>query len=199
MVRISFLLLALVWFAIGLRLVISRRPFIIGSKNLFWILTICLLPRIFYYLQILLKSVLSKENFSTLDYANLLSSVGLITILIILWVNSKGYTIFGVTENSLNQSLVEVLEKLGLPFEKILSKWNLTSINVCLEILSPKWVIPGKINVIPKNKVNLIDKIIFEINNYFIHSNANISKVTCYSYVFTGIFMVLLATYLLML
>ena len=133
-------LMAIYFLAIGLRAVLTKRPFLISTRWLLSLMFVVFIPVIL--LPLSLSSLPS--GFNVIIWANpLIFAVALLTT----WYQLKGYTAYAVTDTSFREALLAALQKLQLPYEESLSLIRLTSINADLQVAVQSWMGTGVIKV----------------------------------------------------
>ena len=124
------LLMSVAFLALGLRGLITKKIMVFPSSRLLWVIAIAFLP-------LMLMPVLTYFDYPTLsfNYTTLLFNLGIFGILLVtLRKQMNGYSLFGVTEDSLHEALAEALQKLNLPYEQSLSRIRLTSVPADLTV-----------------------------------------------------------------
>lgn len=117
--------------AIGLRVVLARRPILLSQR---WPLALFALALLAQTSALLVPALLSHDLPAILRGTTLLvvlMNLGLIALLSCLM---RGWVIYGVTEDSLRLVLREALASLHLPFEEQRSHLHLPSDNTTLQI-----------------------------------------------------------------
>jgi hypothetical protein len=129
-------IMAICFLTIGLRGLITRRPFLIPARfnTLIMMLgfSLSIIPSF--------GLIFSKER-DFLHWYQIFPSLIFVLIIIIVWKTMTGYEAIGVTEESFRNALHEVLQRLNLPFKESVSRFHLTSIDAELKATMGNW--PG--------------------------------------------------------
>lgn len=112
------LFMVLCFLGVGIRGLITKRPFLFSAKWLLAFLIVCFCPA--------LTNILSVGNNSFQ-----LMRVGVALLfgvsLYIFWIQLRGYIVFGVTDKSMREALLHTLKKLGVGYEETLGALKLSS------------------------------------------------------------------------
>jgi hypothetical protein len=120
---------------LGIRALIVRRPILLPSRLLACITILGISPML-----------LSSVEFILSDYGGFISRNGifiLLTTLVIIVITlhaTSGYTAIGVTQESLRGALQSTLERLDIPYQESLSRFQLKSIGADLQISVSNWL-----------------------------------------------------------
>ena len=107
---IVFGIAAIFFLVIGLRGILTKRPFVISQR---WFLSIMFAVFIPTILQSLLLRL--PNGFNLINWLNPLM-FGF--ILLMMCYQMRGYSAYAVTDTSFREALIEVLQKLQLPYER---------------------------------------------------------------------------------
>lgn len=132
--RTMFILATTIFFVLsfyflhhGLRVLITKRPFLFSSKNVFWVAALAFLPNIIFPINSFWKHYSFDAETSapfdwTISFLLLIPLVMYPALLIFYWRILRGYGVLGVTDESFRQALYSVLQELKLPYEERLLK-----------------------------------------------------------------------------
>lgn len=177
---IIFGVIAAFFLIIGMRGIIKRRPFLLSNRWMLAMMFIIFVPNIF------LPFIMPASTPSFIKWFNpAMFSVLLVMMCIIL----KGYSAFGVTDNTFRNALLQSLQKLELPYEETLSAIHLTSVEVDLQVSVQSWVGSGLIKVKQRGHSPLLANIVLAMNEHFQLSNTTAKLLTCIFYVIVGVLM----------
>ena len=168
---------------LGLRGLLTKRPFLISARWMFLAFMVAFLPPA-------VRNILSPSPHPFRSSYQLLEWLPLLMILVVsvlFWIQMKGYLAFGVTEKSFRDGLLAALEELQLPFEESLSSIHLTSIEVHLQVAVQSWVGSGQIKVKKGRHGSLLKKIVQAMNGHFRTSCVETNIIACASFVIVGI------------
>ena len=183
---ILFGIMAILFFAVGLRGIKTKRPFLISERWLFSIVLVGSTP-------VILQSFL----FSLPSIMIWLSSLLFGCILLMMW-HQKGYMAFAVTNASFREALLASLEKLQLTYEESFSLIRLTSIRLTsaeadLQVSVQSWKGSAQIKVKQNKHRPLLREIVNAMNEYFRTSPVHTNMISCAFYAVMGVFMVIFA------
>ena len=174
---------AIFFLVIGLRGILTKRPFVISQR---WFLSIMFAVFIPTILQSLLLRL--PNGFNLINWLNPLI-FGF--ILLMMCYQMRGYTAYAVTDTSFREALIEVLQKLQLPYEESLSLIRLTSIEADLQVSVQGWMGTGLIKGKQRAHHSVLREIVNAMNEYFRVSSVPTNMITCVFLLVMGIFMVI--------
>ena len=156
---IMFGIMALFFLTIGVRGVLSKRPFLVSNRWWLSILFVVFIPII-----LLNFSMPLPAGFYTMNWV-----IPLILGLLLLrgWFHYKGYTAYAVTDTSFREGVTAALQKLRLPYEESLSAVRLTSIEADLQVSAHSWMGTGMIRVKHRAHKSVLREVVREMNEYF--------------------------------
>lgn len=173
-------IIAVFFFVIGLRGVITKRPFLISSRWLLLAMFLAFLPGI---------STIFFSAGSMPFILKWLNPIIFIVALVTMYFMLPGYTILGVTDTSFREALLAALQKLQLPYEEVLSSIRLTSIEADLQVSVQSWVGSGIIKIKQRKHRSQLTEIVTVMNEYFRTSSVSTNLITCIIYLVMGILM----------
>ena len=179
---IMFGFLAAFFLIIGLRGILTRKPFLLSNRWLLVLMFVTFIPIIllpFYF-------ALPDMDITKMDLMEWLNPAIFTVILVMMCFALKGYVAYGVTDTSFREALLAALEKLQLPYEETLSTMRLTSIDADLQVSIQSWLGSGMIKIKQREHRTLLSDIITEMNRYFSGSSTPIKLTTCIFYVVMG-------------
>ncbi|MCG8622494.1 MAG: hypothetical protein MJE68_10940 [Proteobacteria bacterium] len=179
-------------FYIGLRGILTKKPFVISNR---WFLATILVA--FIPLPVILVPFLSASGSgSDIHFMKWLIAIlcGLVlSVILMVWYSLKGYIIYGVTDVSFQEALLAALEKLQLPYEESLSAIRLTSIQADLQVSVQSWMGTGIVKVKQRAHRSAFREIVNTMNEYFRTSSVSTNMIPCIFFLVIGIFEVLFA------
>ncbi len=187
MFPIMFGLLAAFLLVIGLRGILTGKPFLLSNKWLLVLMFVTFIPVILFPFYFALPDM----DLTEMDLMEWLNPALFTVILVMMCFALKGYVAYGVTDTSFREALIAALEKLQLPYEETLSTMRLTSIDADLQVSVQSWLGSGMIKVKQREHRSLLTEIVAEMNRYFSVSSAPIKLTTCVFYVVMGVLMVI--------
>ena len=176
---------------IGLRGLLTKRPFLISGR---WFLLVMAVV----FLGPIISLILSPFRFSrTLQFTDWLPVLLFPVVAMFFWLQMRGYMTFGVTGKSFRDGLLAALEKLQLPYEESLSSIRLTSVEADLQVAVQSWMGTGQIRVSQGRQGALLKKIVQAMNEHFRTSPVETNRISCVVALIVGIFAVLMGMALL--
>ena len=179
---ILFGIAAIYFLTVGLRGILTKRPFLISQRWFLSIMCAIIIPTI------LLPSLLSFPGDFFMRWGNPLM-FGF--ILLMMCYQMRGYTAYAVTDTSFREALVEALQKLQLPYEESVALIRLTSIEVDLQVSVQAWMETGLIKVKQRAHRSVLREIVNAMNEYFRISSVPTNMIACVFSVVIGGFMVI--------
>ena len=179
---ILFGIAAIYFLTVGLRGILTKRPFLISQRWFLSIMCAIIIPTI------LLPSLLSFPGDFFMRWGNPLM-FGF--ILLMMCYQMRGYTAYAVTDTSFRETLIEVLQKLQLPYEESLSLIRLPSIEADLQVSVQGWMGTGLIKVKQRAHRSVLREIVNAMNEHFRMSSVPTNMIACVFSVVIGGFMVI--------
>ena len=176
---------AICFLTVGLRGILTKRPFVISQRWLLLITLIAFIPTT------ILCSVARFPGGSNL--MSWFTPLVFGSIFLMICYQLRGYSAYGVTDMSFREALIEVLPKLELPYEESLSLIRLTSVRADLQVSVQGWIGTGLIK--PKQRVHrsVLREIVNEMNEYFRMSLVPTNMIACVFFTIAGVLMVIAA------
>lgn len=136
-------LLAVAMLAMGLRALITRRPYLFSAR---WMLAFVLLGYLPLAVGPLLMSVGHDHGGSgALRLVVWLQPVMFVVIAVVFALIMRGYVVIGITEASMREALFASLAELKLPHEETLGAIRLPSVPAELQVAVQSWVGTGQL------------------------------------------------------
>ena len=182
MFPIMFGIMAAFFLVIGLRGILTKKPFLLSNRWLLLLMFVAFVPNIilpFYF------------SFPDMDMMQWLPPIMFAVVLVMMFFAMKGYAAYGVTDISFREALLAALEKLQLPYEESLSTMRLTSINADLQVSIQSWLGAGVLKIKQRKHRSVLSEIVTEMNRHFSLSSGPIKLITCIFYLIMGILMVI--------
>ena len=179
---IMFGIMAIFFFGLGIRAILTKRPFLVSNRWLLSFMFVILVPSI----------VLSLKSFSgeIMGWMTILLPG---VVLVMMWYQLKGYVAYAVTDTSFREALVAALQKLQMPYEESLSVIRLTSVDADLQVAVQSWMGTGTIKVKQRVHRSVFKEIVPVMNDYYRRSAVSTNYVSCVFLVVVGVVMAILA------
>jgi len=176
---------------IGLRSLVTRRPFLFSARWFLLFVLAMFLPPLATFLQ---RPFLSSRPVEMMEWLPLLIFP---IIAVVFWLQMKGYLAIAVTGKSFRDGLLAALEKLQLPYEESLSSIRLTSVEAELQVAIQSWMGSGQIKVRPGRHGPLLKKIVQAMKEHFRTAAVETNMIFCVFFLVIGIFAVVMAVAML--
>ena len=177
-----FGIMAIFFLGIGLRAILTKRPFLISNRWMLSLIFVLLVPGILFTSRALSGNI-----------AGWVTPLFHVIILLMMWYQLKGYVAYAVTDTSFREALVAALQKLQMPYEESLSVIRLTSVNADLQVAVQSWMGTGTIKVKQRAHRSVLKEIVSAMNDYFRTSAVSTNFVSCVFLVGLGVVMAILA------
>ncbi len=175
-------MMAIFFFGIGIRAILTKRPFLVSNRWMLSLIFVALVPGI----------VLSLKSFSG-EIMGWTTTLLYGVILVMMWYQLKGYVAYAVTDTSFREALVAALQKLQMPYEESLSVIRLTSVNADLQVAVQSWMGTGTIKVKQRAQSSVLKQIVPVMNEYYRTSAVSTNFVSCVFLVVVGVVMAIFA------
>jgi hypothetical protein len=185
-----FVTMALFFLVIGLRGIVTKKPFLISARWLLFLILLGFGPGI---LQAVSLST-SGDGSGTLTALRWMIPTVLIVVLAFLSFTMRGYIAFGVTDVSFREGLLASLKKLNLDHEETMSFLRLPTIGADLQVAVQSWIGTAQIKMKQRQFRRILVDIVNNMNEYY--HNSAISKMnltSCIFYVVMGVLLVVFA------
>jgi hypothetical protein len=140
---------------IGIRVLVVRRPILLSSRLLACITALGISP------MLISSTELIFGDYSGYTYrAGIFILLTVLVIIVITMWSMSGYTAIGVTPDSLRGALQGALQRLGIPYQESLSRFQLTSIGADLQVSASDWLDIVQINVNKRQHKPMLKSII---------------------------------------
>ena len=179
---IIFGIMAVFFFGIGLRAILTKRPFLVSNR---WMLSLT-------FFILVLNIIVFFPTLSS-DIMNWVHPLLFGVILLMMWYQLNGYVAYAVTDASFREALVAALQRLELPYEESLSVIRLTSFNADLQVAVQSWIGTGTIKVKQRTHRLVLKEVVSVMNDYFRTSAVSTNFIFCVFLVIAGVVMAVLA------
>lgn len=177
-----------IFLSLGLRGVLSKKPYIFSSRWMFLLVLIGFSPSL-----LSLSSVFNSPSslkgdlmFSIMPW--MLLGVNAI-MFIFMWLAMQGYTILGVTDASFRAGVTNALEKLEIPFEENIGGIYLSSLGANLKVAIQSNLGTAQINIRPRKFNQTLESIAKNMSTYYQTNTTDVNMIICYFYVVFGVLM----------
>jgi hypothetical protein len=174
-IPLLFFIMASFFLVIGLRGVVSKKPFLISAR---WSLIVVLLgfaPGMFQFASFPGFA----GGFGPMEVLRWSIPLMLIVVAIFLCLTLRGYTAFGVTDVSFREGLLHSLTKLNLPYEETLSAIKLPTIGADLQVAVQSWIGTGQLKMKQRQFRTVLCDIVQGMNEYYQSDTVSKANLTC--------------------
>jgi hypothetical protein len=131
---ITPVIIATCFLAIGIRMLIADRPFLIRSR---WNGLLFLI--IFAQPIVTVVDAIFSRGLESLYWGEIAIGMLIPAFFVVIWRFLHGYLVIGVTPESFRNALQDALQRLNLPYQESLSRFRLTSLGVDLQASTREW------------------------------------------------------------
>jgi hypothetical protein len=170
--------------AIGLRGVIRRRPFLVPARTGFWLMALLFVPTLLSPLRFWFIDDVEPSGIAML----VISLVTCTVLLIMLWKQTSGYMVFGVSEEQFRQVLHTTLKELNLPFDESLSRLRLTTLDADLQVGIHAWMGTAYLRMKQSQHVGTFRKVVDSLRQDFAGTTVEFNATMCSFYIVFGVF-----------
>ena len=187
-----FGMLALYSWGVGLRGIVTRKPFLMSTR---WILGVCLIaftPGLLVPFFLALARALSRVG-EDLPLLHGLAVLMFLFVAYLLWSAMRGYLAYAVTDTSLRDGLLAALQQLGIPYEEELGRFRLPSVGMDLQVEVQSWTGTARLKAREERHARVLRDIVKSMNDYYKCSVVSANLISSYFHMLLGAFMILLA------
>lgn len=185
-----FGIMAVFFVVIGLRGVVTKKPFLISAR---WLLVVVFLGLAPALLQTITLPRMG-DGLGLLATIRWLTPAMLIVVFVFLYFTLRGYTAFGVTDTSFREGLLAALGKLNLSHEETLSMLRLPTIGADLQVAVQSWIGTGQLKMKQRKFSGVLSNIANGMNEYYRNAAVSDMNLTCcIFYLVIGVFLVVFA------
>ena len=179
-------LLAVCMLAMGLRALITRRPYIFSAR---WLLAFVLLGFLPSALGPLLITVGSSHVSGSLRFMMWLQPVMVVVLAIFFALVMRGYVVIGITEASMREALFAALAQLQLPHEETLGSIRLPTVPAELQVAVQSWVGTGQLKPRTRRSGKVTASIAAGMSAHFRTGSVEVNMVCPIAYVVMAVLM----------
>jgi hypothetical protein len=183
-----FAVLALFMIIVGLRGIVTRKPFLLSARWLFAVMVLAIVPVVLQPFLVQVPRV--GDEAAILFWLGPLMFAG---VVIFMWFTLRGYLAFAVTDSSFREGLLASLNKLELPHEEKLATLRLPSVRADLQVAVQSWIGTGQIKVKQRQFTGLLRGIVKGMNAYYQSSTVPVNLACCIFYVAMGVLVIVSA------
>jgi Ankyrin repeats (3 copies) len=185
-----FVTMALFFLVIGLRGIVTKKPFLISARWLLFLILLGFGPGMLQAVSL----PTSGDGSGMLMALRWMIPTVLIVVLAFLSFTIKGYIAFGVTDVSFREGVLASLKKLNLDHEETMSILRLPTIGADLQVAVQSWIGTAQIKMKQRQFRRVLVDIVNNMNQYY--QNSAVSKMnltSCIFYVVMGVLLLVFA------
>jgi hypothetical protein len=186
---------ALLFFAVGLRGIVTKKPFLFSARWLFALVLLAFVPGFLQPFVFQVPQVGDEPGM--LAVLPWLNPIMVAVLAVFMWFTLRGYLAFAVTDASFREGLLASLKKLELPHEERLAALHLPSVGADLQVAVQSWMGTGQVKAKQRRFNSLLGDIVRGMNEYYQSSTVPVNLTCCIFYVLIGVIMVVFAGVLL--
>ena len=183
-----FVMMGLVFIAIGGRGIATRKPFLLSARWFLGISLIGLAPGV-----VMPFLFASPRTGGALDVLPWLNPAMLVVVAISMWLSLRGYMAFGVTDGSFREGLLAALDELQLPHEETLGSMKLPSVGADLQISVQSAMGMGQLRAKQRRHAALLADVVAAMNRYFQSTTVEFNLAGSLLYCVLGVFILIAA------
>ena len=182
-------MMGLVFLAIGGRGIATRKPFLLSAR---WFLGIGLLG-LAPGCVVMPFLLANPRTGGALDLLPWLNPAMFVVVAISMWLSSRGYMAFGVTDVSFREGLLAALDELQLPHEETLGSMKLPSVGADLQISVQSAMGMGQLRAKQRRHAALLADVVAAMNRYFQSTTVEVNLAGSLLYCVLGVFILIAA------
>jgi hypothetical protein len=186
-----FLAMASFFLVVGLRSLLTGKPFVMAARWNLFIVVLGMLPAILQPLWISTAPALAQRTDMVL--MTWLPPVLFFCLFLFLLKTLRGYIAYGVTDASMREGLLSALTRQGIASEETLGALKLPDLGADLKVAVQSWMGSGQIRIMPPAQEPLLKQIAADMNTYFRDTPVATNQTTALFYTTMGILMALFA------
>jgi len=170
--------MALSFFGLALKTLISKKPMIFASRWMFAFVLLAFLPSMFNPFLFKHPSLLSVVN--PLMFA---------VVLVFMWIQMKGYMVFGVSDAYVREALLDSIKTIGFTPVETMSRLQIKETGEEFQVAIQGWVGTAVFKPVGKSTTKTTRDIALAMNNYFRTTPGKMNYIAPCLYLILGIFM----------
>ena len=186
--------IALLFLLLGLRGLITHRPFLFPSRIMFVLMVLAFLPNFLMPFQ-----WMGGNGTHSFDFGLLISPLMFVVILVMFWFQMRGYMVYGVSAEAFRNCLRRTLDKLNLPYQESFSSIRLETVDANLQASVQDWMGTAQLRIKPAKHANILTAIAGGLREEFLTENARVNTPVFIVYTLLSLLMLGLAVHLAML
>ncbi len=174
---------------VGLRIISTKKPFIVIS-------TYPLILLLILYIPLMILPLIIDYIQGDIDYFT--SSLILLFFIVIVMYMKKvlhGYQVIGINEDDFHKCLSTSLDNLKIDYEEKFNKIDLINNNLVIHCSMQSWIGQAQIQFKGNKNKNLIKSILKEFKNHLISNEVVLNNTSAFFYTIIGILTVTIAIY----
>lgn len=167
--QVSMVIIGLFILGIALWGFIAKRPLIFPASYPMWLMAVFIAPIFLLSISLLLdvSEGVSGGDLTLYCFIPLILLASCALLIYIVWRQSAGYAILGVSGEAFRRGLTGALNRLNLPFEENLSNIRLLSLKADLQATAQDWMGTAQMRIKPVEQAVYLEDIVKAMNEYY--------------------------------
>ena len=170
---------------IALKTLLGRRPLVLSARWLVGLMFMACLPVFLTpWRYVVMNAWLVPEIF------------GVFLGLGLMWIQMKGYTVYGVSDTYFREALLASAASLGYTMEETMSGLKIKETGEVIKVFIPRWMGTADLKPAKRQSAKLVAQLAHGMNEYFKTHTGKMNYTTSYFYLATAAIMITLASWL---
>ena len=170
---------------LGFYAIVRSRPFVVHARWMLLILLLGMSPP----LAMQVSSFFDHYSGGGLGLETLTSPLMMIIVVWFMAQQTRGYVIFGTTQESFRDAVLAALLDLNLPFEESMSSIRIPSVPAELNVAVQGWIGTGQLRLRNGGRPGLLGAIVRRMSNHFGSSQVKTNMTSAIVCLILGVFM----------
>jgi len=167
---------SLSFIAMGLYALIRRRPFVMRAGWMLAVIVVTMSPSVFLQL----SQFLAEDRYRSggLDLMSILSALTTVILICFIALQTRGYMVFGTTQDSFRDAPISALSHLRLTHEETQASIRLPSVPAELQVAVQGWIGTGQLRLRNGGRPGLLGDIADGMSTYFNSTQVKMNMTT---------------------
>jgi hypothetical protein len=202
-IKVAFGIIAILLLTIGLRVAVTKRPFLVSHRHFVWIMSIPPILSVAAVGGLIFDGPFFDGSFNAFDFGFEFVGITLLIVFLLslgiaffaIWKRPGEYSAFGVTDESFQEALHSALNKLNLPFEETVFRIRLTSIGADLQVAVQSSMGLGYLTIKQPEHRPMLKNIADAMNEYFKTTSGKLNTAASIYFIIMGALVTIAAIY----
>jgi Tfp pilus assembly protein PilF len=179
--------ISLAFIAIGLAVLLGKKPLLISARWMFVLVLMCFAPQ--FVLPLTMPRTLG-DHLEGLAMLSWLLPLVFTVLLIFLWIQMQGYVAFGIVDKSFRKALLSVLDDLRLERQEELSVIRIPQANLNMQVAIQGWTGVGQLRNKGRSGQEVFQQIIEGLTMRFARGDLETNNTTPVFYIVISILLI---------